>query len=370
VSDAWWWHAVGHAGSALDATPDVAADDDAELRELEAAMRDDGAGSGAGSAGAGSDDALHDHPHPFPHHPHDQAHAHGAIATPDDEPTWAEFTASWDLFREAIYAGALSGAVLGFLSVFVVLRRMVFLSAAVTQAAGLGVALAFYAAIHLGLAVDPVLGATLLSLVTAAALSRDFQRWGLSREMVLGMAFALASGAAVLVGSRISQEAHDVQSILFGTAVVVGADDFHRLIVAAAIVMAIQLWWFRGFAFASFDPTAARVQRVPVGILDLVLLLSIAVMLAQAARALGAMPAFAMSTLPGMAAILLARGPLIVPFLLAAVFGAIAGVGGYLLAFFKEFPVGSSQTVVAVLLVAAAALARGLTSLVSRLRRG
>jgi zinc transport system permease protein len=290
----------------------------------------------------------------------------GAIATPDDAPSWDDFTASWDLFRDAVHAGAIAGAVLGFLSVYVVLRRMVFLSAAVTQAAGLGVVLAFYATIHLGLAVDPLVGATMMALATAALLSRDFHGWGLSREMVLGMTFALASGGAVLVGSRITQEAHDIQSILFGSAVVVSPEDLHRLVVAAALVMALQLWWFRGFAFASFDPISARVQRVPVGALDLVLLLSIGVAIAIAARALGAMPAFALSTLPGVAAILVARGPLVVPFLVAALFGSAAGVLGYMLAFFAELPVGASQTVVAVAIVAACAVVRGVVALVRR----
>jgi zinc transport system permease protein len=335
-----------------------AVDEDAELRELEEAMgADDGAGSGSDPA-----------PAPAPA-PHPGVDLDGAIGTPETEPTWSEFADSWDLFREAVYAGALSGAVLGFLSVYVVLRRMVFLSAAVTQAAGLGVAMSFYVAIHLGVTIDPVLGATLLSLVTAAVLSRDFSRWGLSREMILGLAFAFASGAAVLVGSRISQEAHDVQSILFGTAVVVSPEDFLRIIIAGVIIMALQLWWFRGFTFASFDPTGARVQGLPVAMLDLVLLLSIAVMIAQAARALGAMPAFAMSTLPGVAAILVARGPLVVPYLLAAVFGALAGVLGYLLAFFKEFPVGSSQTVVAVSIVVIAAIARATATAIIAARR-
>jgi ABC-type Mn2+/Zn2+ transport system permease subunit len=335
------------SGSGMDS------DDDALVRELEGEMGPgDDAGSAGGNAsgsGTAADDAV-------------------SIDTPETEPSWSEFADSWDLFRDAVYTGGLAGAVLGFLSVFVVLRRMVFLSAAVTQAAGLGVALSFYAAIHLGFTVEPVLGATVLALATAALLSRDFSRFGLSRDMILGLAFAFASGAAVLVGSRISQEAHDIQSILFGTAVVVSPEDFHRLILASAIVMALQLWWFRGFTFASFDPTAARVQGLPVGMLDLILLLSIAVMIAQAARALGAMPAFAMSTLPGVAAILVARGPLVVPYLLAAVFGAIAGVAGYLLAFFKEFPVGSSQTVVAVVIVVVAALARAITGAVVRLR--
>ena len=56
-------------------------------------------------------------------------------------PTWSEFIEGWELFRDPVLSAAIAGAVLGYLSVYIVLRRMVFVSAAVTQSAGLGVAL-------------------------------------------------------------------------------------------------------------------------------------------------------------------------------------------------------------------------------------
>ena len=48
-----------------------------------------------------------------------------------------------------------------------------------------------------------------------------------------------------------------MQAILFGTAVVVSKQDLHRLACTGGIVLFLQLWWFRGFAFASFDPAAS-----------------------------------------------------------------------------------------------------------------
>ena len=63
--------------------------------------------------------------------------------------SWSAFWDGWELFRDPILCGAAAGLVLGFLGVYVVLRRMVFVSAAITHSAGLGVALAFYAQIHL-----------------------------------------------------------------------------------------------------------------------------------------------------------------------------------------------------------------------------
>jgi zinc transport system permease protein len=258
-------------------------------------------------------------------------------------PTWAEFVAGWELFRDPLLCAAIAGAVLGFLSVYIVLRRMVFVSAAVTQGAGLGVALAFYAGIHLGWAFDPLYSAVAVSLAVAAVLVPDPRRIGLSRESVLGLMFAFTGGAAVLVGARITQEAHDIQAILFGTGVLVLPEDLRNVAIAGAATLLLHLWWFRGFSFASFDPIAARVQGLPVRLLDTMLLLSIGVMVGVSARALGAMPVFALSTLPGAAAVLMTRGRLALTFTMAAIIGCAAGAGGYVLAFLKEYPVGGAQ---------------------------
>jgi zinc transport system permease protein len=293
----------------------------------------------------------------------------GHVDTLDTEPSWHEFVQGWPMYREAVYSGAIAGLTLGFISVYIVLRRMVFVSAAVTQAAGLGVAAAFWLSLQLGLGINPAWGATALSLGTALLLAGDPKRWGLSREMVLGLVFALTSGAAVLIGSRIPQETGDIQAILFGNAVVVSTSDMHHLMWTSLGVLVFQVWWFRGFSFASFDPVSARVQGLPVRLLDLVLLLSVGIMVGEVARSLGAMPAFAMSTLPGMAALLLVRGPLPITFAVASLIGAASGVGGYLLAYREQFSVGPAQTVTAVGFVVVAAVIRAVVGLGVRLVR-
>lgn len=282
---------------------------------------------------------------------------------PARAPTWAEFAAAFELFSDAIRCGAIGGAALGFLGVYVVLRRMVFVSAAVTQSAGLGVALSFYGEIHLGLHVDPLYGAAALALLATLLFVVEPRRLHLTRESLLGVAFALAGGLAVLVGARITQEAHDIQAILFGTAVLVRPSDRFAVEAAAVAILALHLWWFRGLTFASFDPVGARVQGLPVGLLDAIVLLSIGLMVGVTARALGSLPVFAFSTLPAIAALLLGMS-LRLTFALATIFGGVAGVAGYLLAFFRELPVGASQTVVAGAFAVAASLLRigGLTA--------
>jgi zinc transport system permease protein len=277
---------------------------------------------------------------------------------------WKDFWDAFELFRDPLYCAAASGFVLGFLGVYVLLRRMVFVSAAVTQSAGLGVALAFYSAIHLGFEFDPIYGAIALSLITTALLLADPQpRLGITRESMLGLAFALSGGAAIVVGSRITQEANEIGSILFGTAVLVRPEDLRAVLLVGACTTVVHFFGFRGLAFATFDPGAARVQRLPVTALSAAILLSVGLMVGVSARALGALPVFAFSTLPATAALLISRRRMRLTFLLAALGGAVAGVGGYLLAFFEELPVGASQTVVAAALVPLALAVRGGMSL-------
>src|SRR4051794_37462227 len=114
-------------------------------------------------------------------------------------PSWAAFVGAWELFKSPLMCATAAGAVLGFLGVFIVLRRMVFVSAGVTQSAGLGVALTFYFDIHLGLHLDPLVGAAALALIATLLLSLDASWLPVPREALLGLVFALGGGGAVLL---------------------------------------------------------------------------------------------------------------------------------------------------------------------------
>lgn len=269
-----------------------------------------------------------------------------------DTPSWSLLIDSWELFRDPILVGAMAGAALGYLGVFIVLRRMIFVSAALSQAAGLGVGLAFLAQIHWGLsavAADPLLWAVALTLLATWALSWNGGRL-ITREGLLALFYLVGGSGALLVGTRISQEAHDIQAILFGTGVLVGPSDTAWVLGVGGLVLLVQLWWRRGLLFASLDPEGARVRGLPTRLLDACLMISIAVLASVATRALGALPVFAFSVLPALAAVAVSRSPG-VALALATIIGLVSGAGGYLLAFFAQFPVGASQTFVAAVAV-------------------
>ncbi len=264
-------------------------------------------------------------------------------------PSWADFAQGWErgIYRDPVWCGGLAGLVLGLLGVFIVLRRAVFVTAAVSQAAGFGVALAFYLAIHHSLDVPPVLAALLLGVIATVSLALPVHKLRLPRESALGLSFIAASALAVLVGDRITQEAHDVAGILFGTAVLVRQSDLWAVGSVGAVTTLVISISYRGLVFAGFDPEGAKVQRLPVRGLNLLFWALVAIEVSVTTRALGALPVFAFAVIPAMAALPLVRR---LPHALvgAALIGGASGALGYLFAFFFQFPVGASQAAVAV----------------------
>lgn len=278
--------------------------------------------------------------------------------------TLGAFFDAWELFRMPALAGTFAGVLLGWLGVYVVLRRMVFVSAALSQSAGFGVAGAFWLQIHASIPAtiaSPVVGSLVATVVVALLLSGDGGRKSARKDALLGLAYLTGTAGTLVVGTRIVQEVQDIESILLGSAVAILPSSFWLVVATAAGVLLLHVWWMRGFLQASFDHDGALVRGLPVRLLDTVLLASIATAISVTTRTLGALPVFAFSVLPAMAAVRLVANTQRALVLSAAIGGA-CGFGGYVLAFLYELPVGPTQTLSCVAFVAVAGV-------VERLRR-
>ena len=286
--------------------------------------------------------------------------------------TMGDLLANLSIFKDAIWVGGLAGALLGFIGVHVVLRRMVFASSAIAQAAALGVALSFWipavvdpvghAAGHIAgpaahfapsLLFEPVLWAIAASLAATLVFIANPTHLHLTRESLLGFVFLASGAGAVIIGDKITQEAHDLNAILFGSAVVVQPMDLYLVAGATVLLLGGHVALWRALLFVGYDPMGAEVQGMPVRALNAFLFLSVGLAVALCTRALGALPVFAFSVLPAMAALAL-TARIGAVFVLALVLGAVSGVGGYVVSFGADLPVGATQTATGVALLTAA----------------
>ena len=242
--------------------------------------------------------------------------------------------------------GAFAGAICGFLGVYVVLRRIVFVSAALTQISGFGVVLTFYLqSIFINsffTNIDPFIFSILITVLAALffSLKKDF--FPISMEGVIGFAFLISSSLIIILSDKIVQGHHEIHNILFGSAVVVEPKEAILIPVLAVIAFIINLVLFKDFVFVSYDPDTAKLYKYPVKIINLLFFIVLAVILAVTTRALGALTIFSFLVLPALSALYISKRLKII-FLLSSIFGIISATFGYFFSFVLSIPTGATM---------------------------
>ena len=213
------------------------------------------------------------------------------------------------LFREALYGALVIAAVCSMLSVYVVLRRIVFVGAALAQLSTLGIALSFWLA---GIGVAGFLtGQPLVLSLLATFAGVVFFGTGAGRARIppdarIGVAYAVAAALAILfIAKAAAGEAHDI--FLEGNILGITRADWVVLVAVSVPVAALHVAFYKEFLFISFDQETARSLGYRVGRWTLLLYLTIGLAIASAMQFAGLMLVFNFLVLPAVTGLFLAR---------------------------------------------------------------
>ncbi len=266
-----------------------------------------------------------------------------------------------DIWRDPLLASLLAGALLGFLGVYVVLRRTVFVSAALTQLATLGIIVALLVQERLAVEVEhpAVQLAVALGFSVAGALVLGTLEAGrrLPTEAGVGMAYVVAGALVILGANRLIHAAHDLNSMVFGNAVAVPFSDVVVLAAVTLVSAALHTVFQKEIVFVSFDPETAQAMGLDCRRWSGLLFFTIGLAIPVSARALGALPVFAFLTIPAAAALLM-TSRLRPAFALATALGLVAAGGGYVLSWFWQIPTGPTMVALAAVFAVPGALLR------------
>jgi zinc transport system permease protein len=201
------------------------------------------------------------------------------------------------------------------------------------------------------------LGMAMGFAVAGALLLGALRPRRLPAEATVGAAWVAASAAVVLGVSRLVHASHDLGGMVFGNAVAVPEHELWMIAGVALLCAALHLAFAKEITFASFDPETATALGMRVRLWDAVLSLTVGLAIPASARALGALPVFALLTLPASAALLLGLR-LRAVFAVATMLGVLAAAGGYLVSWGAETPTGATMVLLAALALAPGALHR------------
>jgi zinc transport system permease protein len=152
----------------------------------------------------------------------------------------------------------------------------------------------------------------------------------------------------ILNSPRVTQEAHEVNDLLYGNAVVATRSQLTIMGAAAIVVAIIHALFSKEFIFTVFDPEMAHTLGVKTRSWSLLLFLTFAVAISVSTRAIGALPVFAFMVIPPAVALLLGERRWKV-FVISVVIGVVSAFAGYYASFRWSLPTGASMVFVSTL---------------------
>ena len=243
---------------------------------------------------------------------------------------------SLDFMRYAFLAGTVIAIVSGLVGYFVVLRNLVFANDLLAHVTFIG---ALLAAI---VGSDPLLGLFGLTMVVALGISLLGTR-AQAQDVEIGTVLAWVLGLGALLLSIYTSQSSGANSTigvnyLFGSILGLQAQQANVVVVIGLGIIVLLLVIARPLLFASIDPEVARVRGVPVGSISAIFLLLLALSIAEAVPAVGALLNSALLITPAAIAQRLVVRPFMALFLSAVLSLTFVWIG-LIIGFYTPYPV-------------------------------
>jgi len=253
----------------------------------------------------------------------------------------------YQFMQRGMIAAVLVGIVCAVVGTYVVLRGMAFFGDALAHTILPGIALGYLIS---GGARDVLfwwaLGTAILAALGIGAISKNSQ---IKEDTAIGIIFAGMFALGIALISTVRSYAVDLSHFLFGDVLSVSTHSLWLILLFGGLVLLVIFAFYKEFTTISFDPVLAATLRLPVGLLNNLLLVLIAVTVAVSLQTVGVALMVAMLVTPAATASLLThRLPRMMS--LAAVFASLSGVIGLYLSYYLSIASGAAIVLTATLL--------------------
>lgn len=268
---------------------------------------------------------------------------------------WQDAVSFTGLFPEAVLCGTVMAAVCSAFGVFVVLKRIVFISIALSEAATCGLALALV--FHF----SPLAGSALVTGAVVVLLTLPERRQRLPKDVLLGTVFLLASSASVLLVAQSGFGLEEVKAMLYGDLIVSGPRDRWVLLLTGVPSLAVLLLFLRPVLYAFLDREAACVMGIRCWFWEGLFFFLLGLVVSGASKSGGALLVFCQLVVVPATALLLARRLWVVIGISVAVGLATTWVG-LLTAYSADLPANPTIIGLSCLLLMGVAALRAMTA--------
>lgn len=244
--------------------------------------------------------------------------------------------------QHAFIAIILVGIIAGAIGVFVILRGLAFLGDALAHAIFPGVVIAFM------LGGSYLIGALIAAIVVSLGIGGISQSGRIKNDTAVGVLFVGAFALGVALMSLQSGYVRDLNTFLFGSILGVRRSDLVLTLIVGMVVLLLMLLFRRELTAISFDRIFARSNGLNLWFYDQLFLAMLAMAIVISLQTVGNILVLAMLVTPAATARLLTND-LRRMIILSATIGAISGVVGLYISYYRGVPSGAAVVLTATL---------------------
>lgn len=256
---------------------------------------------------------------------------------------WVLAPLGYSFMVRGLLAALMVGTVCAVVGSYVVLRGMAFFGDALAHSLLPGVAVGYLVS---GAARGALFWWGLLTgVATALGIGAISKGAKLKEDTVIGIVFAGMFALGVALISTARSYAVDLAHFLFGNVLGVSSADLWLMALFGGLILLLILAFYKEFLVLSFDATLGHTLRLPMRLLNYLMLVLIAVAVVVSLQTVGVALMVAMLVTPAATASLLTRR-LPAMMALAALIGASCGVLGLYLSYYFSLASGASIVLV------------------------
>jgi zinc transport system permease protein len=241
----------------------------------------------------------------------------------------------YEFMRNALLAGLLAAVACGIVGVYVVVKKIVFISGGIAHASFGGIGLGYF------LGINPVIGALFFSLGSGLAIGGITRRTRLPADTAIGILWAVGMALGVVFIALTPGYAPDLISYLFGNILTVPFSDILLMLALDAVIIGIVVALYKEYLILSFDEEYGTTVGMPVEKLYLLLLAMIALTVVVLIRVVGMILVIALLTFPAAMARQFTHNMKRM-MLLSVLFGFLFTFGGIWLSYVLKLPSGAT----------------------------
>lgn len=239
-----------------------------------------------------------------------------------------------------LVAGIIIAAIAPFIGIFLVLRRYSLIADTLSHVSFAGIAIGFL------FGINPIITAIIASVLSSIAIERLRISKKVYGESALSLFLSGSLAIAIVLISFYHGFNTNLTNYLFGSIVTVQQSDLYVIAIVSCIVIMLLVGFYKELIYISFDEDAAIVSGIPVRLINIILIVLAALVVALSIPIIGILLISALIVIPVLTALQF-RKSFKATLIIAETVSVVSVIAGIITSFYLNLSTGGTIVLIA-----------------------